>query len=257
MTQLGPPGRWSDKTKRFQISVVVFAGFAVLCVNWAVQTAVRGELMTTAVAVGLGSFVVALTANAVRVRFRRSVVPRATLSDDATVIRPDARCVRVLIIGCFGLIVSGTLFAILAPLNRIDLELSGGQRLVFTFVSAFAVCATVPWLIRSAWRGGPRIDLSPEGVDFHVDGKGASFRWDDVVAIIDHIPNGKSNTGHPITIIGDSDRTYTFDGADSYTPGGAALFWFLRFYWLTPDGRAELAGGRAVERYLAEELPAI
>ncbi|WP_131812949.1 hypothetical protein [Mycolicibacterium peregrinum] len=39
-----------------------------------------------------------------------------------------------------------------------------------------------------------------------------------------------------------------------YTPNGAALLQFLRFYWLHPDSRSELTDERALERLREVQL---
>lgn len=45
--------------------------------------------------------------------------------------------------------------------------------------------------------------------------------------------------------------------ASLYAPNGAALFWMIRYYWLTPAARGELGNGVAVHRLRAGQFPAI
>ncbi|MDY6810884.1 MAG: hypothetical protein SW127_18035 [Actinomycetota bacterium] len=223
----------------------------LLCVNWLIRTLANGEPLTSLIAFGASIFTFGLAANMYRTKISKSVIPRVDVVNGTTVLEPDSRCAYYVLAAVCGMILSGTLFAVLAPLHRVDLELTDGQRLFFSVGAAFVAALCVPALIRSLRHGGPRITLDSNHLDLYNGKHWTSFRWDDIDAILDYVPHGKSNTGCPITIVAVDGRAFTLETPDSYTHGGITLFWMLRHYWLTPEDRDELADGRAAERFLS------
>ena len=256
MIALTAPSRWRGPSKWMVAGMVFFVAAVPFCLNWAVRALLNGNALTSLVAVGLGVSLCGYAAAGYRL-YRRRVIPRATSTSDGTIVEPDYVSRRIMSTTFCGLILSGVLFAVLAPQDKVDLDLSDGQRLFFSIGALLVAILCVPALIGSAFRDGPRIALRRQGVDFYSGRRWTTFQWDEIQAILDYIPEGKSNTGHPITVIATDDRQFTLDTPDSYTPGGTALFWMLRYYWLTSDARDELADGRAVTRYLESRFEMI
>ncbi|GAA1480977.1 hypothetical protein GCM10009624_14170 [Gordonia sinesedis] len=81
------------------------------------------------------------------------------------------------------------------------------------------------------------------------------IHWGEIREIADKTPSGRSENGQPIVVHRIDAQPYVFDKAGGFTPNGAALYWMLRYYWLHPERRGELADGRALSRYLVGDFP--
>ena len=71
--------------------------------------------------------------------------------------------------------------------------------------------------------------------------------WDDVVDITDRRP-GKAPPLRATLFVKFSDGKIRTQAIDSYTPGGQALRRLVRYYWINPERRDELAEDRSAAR---------
>lgn len=249
------PDSWTDRRGQFLFSIGLFAVFTMLCAMWTIRVLAVGELPTVLVSIPLGIGAGALAVNAYRVRIAERVAPRCVWSAAGLIVLPDAKSRTLANAGIGALGIAGTAFAVLAPLHLIDLELSGGQRLIFSIAAAVAAATALTHLLMLARHGSPRVQLGANTITIFDGMRRLDLPWDNIATIKDHPEAGRSHTGHTICVVPVSGRAYNFEQSGSYTPGGIGLFWMLRFYWSTPEARAELGDGRAAERYLAGRFP--
>lgn len=110
-------------------------------------------------------------------------------------------------------------------------------------------------MMRAGRRPRPGLRLSPAGVEFHDAVTAFTLPWTDIVNITGTGVHGKNL--RPIVFWSRGRQPAVIANASLYAPNGAALFWMIRYYWLTPTARGELANGVAVQRLRASQFPAV
>jgi len=229
---------------------IVLDGLAILAIWWATVSFARGEYLTVVVVTGFAFALLCLTAALVLV-LRRKVRPCAEVSEHGTTIRPDRIVGGLVKWGTVGAYLALATFAIFGPLGKVDIPLPPGNGQYIVIV-AFAGAI---WGIVDVWRTFKRggvsfIRLDTAGFDMSQGSSSMDGSWDDVVAVTDRRP-GKPPPFRAMIFVKFRDDRIRSLVVDSYTPGGDAMRRLVRYYWLNPDKRPELADGRAVER-LAE-----
>ncbi|GAA1480978.1 hypothetical protein GCM10009624_14180 [Gordonia sinesedis] len=249
------PPNWARRPVRTALTVGGSAAFGLLCGGWAARCFVQGDPLTGLTTLGFAAFFFGLSLQHARGALFRNVTPRGTVERASRVVlRPDRIGDGTLRAGMLLGAGGGLLFVILAPAGDLDISLTAGQR-TFLPIGVGAVLLMIGYTeVHRRRNGEPRVEMSPHGVVLVDSWSCSDFPWGEMVRIDDRTRSGTSQNGHPI-VIATSDRTHVFNDALSYTPGGAALYWMLRHYWLHPDHRDELTDGRALRRYLAGDFP--
>lgn len=120
---------------------------------------------------------------------------------------------------------------------------------------AICVIGTV-YFLRNMSKGKPTLTLSPEGIDYRFPGDCMfNIAWDDIVDI-NGVPLAKRGKGTRPIVFECADGTRAIIAhANTWVPGGTALFWMCRHYWQYPAHRGELVTGVALERLACERIP--
>lgn len=103
-----------------------------------------------------------------------------------------------------------------------------------------------------------QVRLTPKGFRVFESGNEFGGAWADVEDVSSYPPpkrKHKQRVHMPIVFTMSDASVRVISGANSYTPGGAALYWMVRYYSRNPDERAELTNGRALKRMYAERFP--
>jgi hypothetical protein len=98
----------------------------------------------------------------------------------------------------------------------------------------------------------PVLTISADGIEFDDLSTRYTIDWDDITDIVGHLP--KRRYFRPIVFERKSGPLLAINNASSYVPGGRALFWLIRFYWLHPAHRSELASGAAIDRLMTDRI---
>jgi hypothetical protein len=229
---------------------LVVNGLALLSAAWAVISLGRGEYPTVVVVLAFAFAFVGLEASLLLVMLGK-VTPRAEYTDQGTTIRPDRAVDGLLQWATVAAVIAVTTYAIFTPLKKIDIPLPYGKRmfLVLAIGTALTGIANLWTLLK---RGGVSfLRLHQHGFELGQGISSVDGAWDDIADIADRRPGKSPPFRATLFVVFHDGRTRTV-AVDSYTPKGAALRRFVRFYWLNPDQRGELTDGRAVQR-LADE----
>lgn len=253
---LPEPANWRSRRGLTVVAVLSALGFAGFCAFWSVLMVSRQHLLTAAfvAACAIGFGLLALVA--MRVRLLGQVTPRGFHTTQGTTVRSDALVEAMGAAACAALFVAGVLFVIYAPQRRLDISLTDGQRIFLPIGVLLVLGLLIGHYV--VWRryGTPRIQLNTTGLLFHAGLRPVEIHWGEIREIADQTPSGRSENGQPIVVHRIDAQPYVFDKAGGFTPNGAALYWMLRYCWLHPERRGELADGRALSRYLAGDFPA-
>lgn len=235
------------------LASTLFGGWAVLFLVWGIHVLVRHEYLTTIVMLGGAVFCVALVTALLIIRSNHATW-RGQFDATGSLFRPD-RTVDVLYqAGGVGALVAMALYAVGAPLGRVDVPTPAGMRGYFPFICAAGAISGAAGLVKTRARGGVSyLRLSPNGFEMAQGFSATPVGWDTVKDVSDRYPRGSIPARGTIVVTTSDGRTRTL-AADSYTPGGQALRELVRFYWQHPDVRAELTDGRALERLRQERF---
>lgn len=216
---------------------------------WAVISISSGEYLTVAVVLGLAVFCFGFIVPFMKI-VPGNVAPRGVSDRDGTVIRPDPGIEWPMLAAFSGLVIASGLFAILFPINRLDIPVPSAMRVYLPFMAAAIALIGAPIVWRMLRLGGAyRLTLTREGFDLHSGGgRPRTGSWAHVVDVTDAVP-GRTAADDPntIVIVMSDGSVIKLPGA-SFTPSGDALRRFVRFYWEHPEDREELTDGRALER---------
>ncbi|WP_157561240.1 hypothetical protein [Mycobacterium sp. E802] len=106
------------------------------------------------------------------------------------------------------------------------------------------------WLVTKKQGGSSYLLLTPEEFEFPNLGSLNAGRWDDIIEVSNKLPS-EERIWTPMVITMQDGSRLVMDSPGTYTPNGAALIEFVKFYWRNPAQRSELTDGRAVERLQA------
>jgi hypothetical protein len=243
--------RQTKAQRRLLLTCLGIVQAAILA--WAVITFLRGSYLTALLCVGVAAW---WTIPAVAQSIMPGLVPRVTCDDAETTIRPDRRLDRLMLIATLGGAPLLGLCAVLSALGRLDLPTSsaGSEGGLFAWVpimcGGLAGVFAVFFALIVKFGGIGYLRLSPEGFErAEAFRKTATRRWDEVTDVSDTAPD-RPQAICPLVITTDDGEQHSIDNSAMYTREGRTLYEFVRFYWLHPERRVELADGRAVERFL-------
>lgn len=246
---LPTPEHW--KHPRFLVLVFI-VGFVVasgFCLGWIVDLLVRGEYLTTGFAAGLLLYLAILTVWFAMVSLKPAALRQVVGEADGTYFGPSRALVRIIVLSTVAALLSGTIFVCFVPSGRLAVPFEG---LGYSVGMAWLVCWLSYCLLRGRLKGWGHLKLSPDGFEAaSVVGMTAGGAWDDVVDVIDEAPKGEVSRCAAVMVMRDG-PPQVISSLHAYLPEGNALYWAVRHYWLHPENRGELAGGRAIERLQAE-----
>jgi len=220
--------------------------------TWAVITFLRGSYVTALLCVGIAAW---WTIPAVAQFIMPTLQPRVTCANGELTIRPDRRLDRMMLIATLGGAPLLGLAAVLSALGRLDLPTQslGSEGGVFAWVpmicGGLAGVFTVFFVLIVKFGGIGYLRLGPEGFErAEAFRKTAKRHWDEVTDVSDTAPD-RPQAIYPLVITTDDGEQHSIDNSAMYTREGRTLYEFVRFYWLHPELRVELADERAVERF--------
>ena len=229
-----------------------FGSFGVFTAAWTVVFIVRGQFLNSVVAFGLSVFCFGLILPLFTV-IPGNVAPRVDVGDEGTTFWPDRSIEIPMQIAMLGGVTASAVYTIFAPAGKVAIPIPPAMRYSVPFTAGVFLLFVVPLLWRNFRRGSMKyIRLSPSGFELEEGWRSHSGDWDKVKDVTDAAPGQRASTSGPIVFVMSDESTPTIS-ASGMTPDGKALRDLVRFYWLHPESRAELADGRAVER-LARSL---
>jgi hypothetical protein len=236
--------------KKFLVLAFYFAvvnGLVLLSIVWAVISVQRREFLTTAVVLGIALAFLGIEA-ALVITLMGKVTPRAELVAMETIIRPDRAVDAFIRWGTVAAVLAMAIYAVFAPLGKIDIPMSHGSREFFLIVAIGASLTGIANLWAIHKRGGASfLRLDPQGFEMGQGVSSVHGTWHDVTDITDQRP-GKPTPLRGTLYMTLKDGRTRAQVVDSYTPGGDALRRLVRYYWINTDRRYELTDGRAIER---------
>lgn len=229
------------------LCALLFGPLGMLSAVWAVVSIGRGEYLTAVVLLGFAIFCLGFI-----IPFAKTVPGRVSpggeYDDAGTTIRPDRGIDVPIQVSLLGLVVAGGLFAIFAPLGKLDIPVPEQMRLYLPFVGGVAAVAGAPISWRTLRRGSSKyLRLTPDGLAIVQGWRPQSGDWAQVADVTDVAPSQSAPTSSAVVVVMSDGIALTLSAA-SFTPDGRDLRELVRFYWLHPDRRDELTDGRAVKR---------
>ncbi|MCK8616265.1 hypothetical protein [Gordonia sp. C13] len=218
-------------------------------------SAVRARDVPTAFVTAAFSLAIIIAAVGVlRVRVLERVEPNVEFTGARTILRYDRVYDRLIRVALALATVGGVGFVVLVPSGVIDLSLTPGQKVFFPIGVAVIVAAAVYGEYARRKYGPPSITFDDQGLTHHRTASDTEIRWVDIARIT--AERTESRPARDVVVIEsapDSPR-YMLGDAPWYTPGGAALYSMLRFYWMNAESRTELVDGSAAERLDADQF---
>jgi hypothetical protein len=226
----------------------------VLCAVWTVVVIGRGEYLTAVVTFGFAvlTFVFAvLPASSTFV----VAAPRCNVDSTGTELRANARTTGLLFVLMAPTIVSGTLFAIFVPANKLDIPiLTPGERIFMPMiVGAITLWTAVVAAMMVAKGGIGYWRFTPHEFELSHVFETKRVPWANITQITDEAPDDK-RARRPIVFVMKDGPPYVINNAGGFTPGSSAMYWMFRHYWKHPERRVEFTNGRAIERLRDEDF---
>lgn len=218
---------------------------AVACAAWAGFALFHGDYLTALIAVGATVFWLAPA----RVwQIMPTVVARGNCDGQGTTIRVDKRVDLLLFIGVIAGVLALGSAGVLGAMNKLSIPLPPdiGPMFAMAFIGPALVFAAA--LVLTVKRGGIGfVRLTADGFTFVEAFSTNSGEWSQVADIVDRAPDSVPAKSPLVMVMSDGNFKMIKESS-LYSPNGAALLSFLRFYWLNPDSRSELTDGRGLER---------
>jgi hypothetical protein len=225
---------------------VVLAPFGLACLYWAAVNLGRSDYPTVLIALGAAIFTLGFAAFLVIVASGK-VIPRVTLQEPGLLIRPDRRVDTILIASTFAAFLAMALYAVLQPLDMIDIPTPRGNHWYYVTICATGALAGIVSIRQISKRHGVSyLLLTVDGLEIGSATSSAKRSWNEVTEISDRPRNSGRSTGTTY-VITDDGRSRALP-TDWYTPGGLALRELMRLYLDHPESRSELADNRGLER---------
>jgi hypothetical protein len=89
-----------------------------------------------------------------------------------------------------------------------------------------------------------QVRLTAKGFRVYESGKEFGGKWADVEKVTSAPPRARTRTRSerkvkPVVVNMTDGSVLAINGVESYTPGGAALYWMVRYYFRNPEKRGE------------------
>jgi hypothetical protein len=226
----------------------LFCGtLGTLSAIWAVLSVIRGEFPTAVVTLGVSVFCFGFIIPFLKV-VPGNVAPCTEYDDEGTTFRPDRGVDIPIQASLFGLVVACALFAIFAPLGKVNIPVPPSMRFSIPLVCAVVVLIGVPMVWRNLRRGSTKyLRLTPDGFELAQGWRSVSGDWEQLQGVTDEAPGQQAPTPGAVVFVMSDDSAPTL-AAGSITPDGSALRELVRFYRENPESRGELTDGRALKR---------
>ncbi|MDS1116664.1 hypothetical protein RD149_23225 [Gordonia westfalica] len=252
MTDLRRPTEWRGG----HIIGVLFVALMAPAVVALLVTAVRtSDAPTVFVAVMFSLAVCAFLAGVLRERVIERVEPDIDSASGRVALRYDRIYDRLTRVALALAAVGGAVFVVLVPAGKLDLSLTPGQRVFFPVGVGVIVAAAAYGEYARRRNGPPTIFTDAETMTHRRTSSRTSFRWADITRIDAERIGSWPKRDVVIIETTEREKPYVLGDAPCYSPGGAALYWMLRFYWLNPDQRDEFTDNRAEKRLLSGDFP--
>lgn len=244
---LPEPDSWSAADRRYPLLLIGGGVFVALSVAFGVHNLLLGDPLSAFVLVGFAGILILVAAGGSRAS-RGRTVPRVLVDSTGTTLRPD-RVFEVLLLSALAVGVPVGLVIVIFTLTG-DLTMFVPRQGVIGSVVLGASTAGFPIaaFISASQRGGMGyVKMTPDGVEIVDIVRTTYVPWQDVVEVTDHVEK-KIRTRKPVVLQKADGSKSRIDGADTYVPHGAGLYWMVRHYWLHADDRCELVDERAARR---------
>lgn len=252
MKQLPRPKGWWNRQAFLLVFGLMFTGglgafFTVKTVSGLEHTHWMAATITAAAAIGL-----LICAASVTLMLTGKSTLRASFGSAGTTFLPPpvAKWAAVVAV-CF--IVGPMLYMLYGSHVSDDLPaLSTKDYVRLSLIVVACVVLLVVVIRRSLSSHRPLLTISMQGIEYDDLATRFTIDWDDITDIVGHLP--KSRRFRPVVFERQSGPPLSINNAPSYVPGGRALFWLIRYYWLHPTRRGELATGAAIDRLVTERI---
>ncbi len=246
MKQLPRPEGWWNRQAVLLVFALMFTGglgayFTVKTMGEIEHTHWMAATITAAAAVGALVCAVALT-----LMLTGNGTLRASFgSAGTTFLPPPATKWAAVLAACF--IVGPVLYMLYGSRLTDDLPALNAKDTARLSVIAVAGAVLLVVVVRRSLSGRrPLLTISVEGIEYDDLSNHFVIAWDDVSNIVGRLPKGRHF--RPVVFERHSGPPLAVNNASSYVPGGRPLFWLIRYYWLHPECRGELATGAAIDR---------
>ena len=255
--RLPKPEGWRPQVLLIVAAAVVVPVFFGMTLWWVIASLVNGQYASTVVAVG-ALLVLLGFALAVTVTKAGLIEPSRDFDDVGTYVFIDQMVGLIMLATAILMIPTAVLFlifyfsgAIVPPHTR-----KGDAPLIVCAVLALIGAFTMIKGYRRRTMG--QVRLTAKGFRVYESGKEFGGKWADVENVTSAPPRARTRSERkvkPVVFTMTDGSVLAINGADSYTPGGQALYWMVRYYWRNPDERDELIDGRALRRVSDERFP--
>lgn len=255
---LPTPEGWRTRRALIVLAIVCTLALFGSAVWWTVVTLVRGSYLTAFITLSfaLFTFGVAVGCTLTHAGWIESY---GEFDEQGTYVFVDLLVARIFLVATIVFIPAGILFAIFSFFHQLDFPETSPRRHGSASVGVlFAVIAAIGLVRGYPKRAMGQVRLTPKGFRVFESGKEFGGAWADVEDVSSYPPpkrKHKMRTHKPVVLTMTDGDVHVISGANAYTPGGAALYWMIRYYWRNPDERRELTDGRALTRMYAERFP--
>ena len=252
MRHIPRPKGWRNKQAVLLAVATMFTGglgayFTVKTAGEIDHTHWLAATITAAAAVG---FVVCAVAATLMLAGRGSL--RASFGSAGTTFLPTPVTKWTALVAA-SLIVGPVLYMTYGSRVTDDLPALAGKDYGRLLVMVIAGAVLLIVITRRSLSGRrPMLTISADGIEFDDLATRFTIDWDDITDIVGHIP--KRRYFRPVVFERTCGTLLAVNNASSYVPGGRALFWLIRFYWLHPTHRSELATGAAIDRLTTDRI---
>lgn len=251
MNQLPRPEGWGRRISVLVFAVALFGGLGAL---FAGKTA--GEIENThwmaAVITGAASTSLLLMAVAGTLMLAGHGTLRASFTTTGTTLLP-APVAKWFAMVAISFVVAPVLYMVYSSQLTDDLPALNSKDYFRLPVMVVGGVMMLVVLARRAYSDRrPALKISAEGIDYDDLSTQYTLGWDDIADIVGSLP--KRKMFRPVVFERKSGPPLVINNASTYVPGGRALFWLIRYYWLHPDHRSELATGAAIERLSTDRI---
>ncbi|GAB5900617.1 hypothetical protein OKHIL_64260 [Mycolicibacterium mageritense] len=228
-----------------RLAYFVTAILLLMCWGWAYAAFRHGAYITVVIALALSVIPISIVA---MTRISTAVAPGVAFDSAGTWLRPDPRIEALMHrLVTAGIVATATVCAawLGGVLYQGFLDEFGHMVPLLCGVTSLVLLWT--WWMTKRQGGISYLILSPDGFEFSGLLSPKVGKWDDIAAMVDDDPEAGRFWGL-MDFTMTNNKRLRMESTGIYTPGGKALYEFVRFYWQHPEHRDELTNGRALNR---------